>query len=288
MWCTAPRHTGRVPRGTAPDEERTGDRDLPRWPGRVGQLLVAPAMRVGRWGAANAVLVLTALVGGAVAVGLTSVSAEVYDAVVDAEGLAALDQPVLERSVAWRSPGLDTAVTWFTHLGGPVGMTLLATAVVLLMAFGWRSRTPVVLMLIAVAGSLTMTAAGKDLVGRARPPRSLAVPPFETSPSFPSGHTLNTTVIAGLVVYLVLRRLRRVGAGLVVIAGGAGFAVAMGLSRVFLGHHWLTDVIAAWTLGLGWLVVVVTAHRLHVTVRRRLRQQAPQAAPDLPSPHSPA
>lgn len=49
------------------------------------------------------------------------------------------------------------------------------------------------------------------------------------------------------------------------------FAVTMGLTRVYLGHHWLTDVVVAWALALAWLAVVITAHRLFLTTRRAER-----------------
>jgi len=147
-------------------------------------------------------------------------------------------------------------------------MAVLATVVTVVLALLWRSRTPLVLMVIAVAGSLSMTTVGKAVVGRARPPLADAVPPFESSPSFPSGHSLNSVVIAGLVAYLLVRRQQRKRTRALTVAVAGLFAVAMGLSRVFLGHHWLTDVLVAWTLGLAWLAVVITAHRLFLTVRR--------------------
>lgn len=253
-------------------EESIGGRDLARWrsvPGRaLAGWVVRRAATATTWGAAHLVLVLTALVGGAVAVAMTAAAAEVYEAVVDSDGIAGLDQPVLDRALALRSPGLDLWVTRFTDLGGPVGMPVLALALTLLMAVAWRSRTPLVLMVIAAAGSLAMTETGKRLVGRVRPPQHEAVPPFESSASFPSGHTLNATVVTTVVVYLVLRRVSAAWARVVVVAVGALFVLAMGLSRVFLGHHWLTDVVAGWALGLGWAAAVVTAHRLFLTVRR--------------------
>jgi L-ascorbate metabolism protein UlaG (beta-lactamase superfamily) len=47
------------------------------------------------------------------------------------------------------------------------------------------------------------------------------------------------------------------------------FVRAVGAPRNLLGYHWLTDVLVAWALGLGWLTVVITAHRLLLTLRRR-------------------
>jgi membrane-associated phospholipid phosphatase len=117
--------------------------------------------------------------------------------------------------------------------------------------------------------SITATTFGKKLVGRTRPDHADAVPPYEDSPSFPSGHTLNTTVVISLVVYLICLQFHAMQVRVTAITVGAIFIIAMGLSRVFLGHHWLTDVMAGWLLGLTWVGVVILAHRLFHLVRRR-------------------
>ncbi len=266
------------PRGPAPstEEHRIGRRDLTLWPTRTGRLVLEGVDRVvdhlgpvGRWGRANAALLVTVLVGGALVLVLDLLAAEVYEAVTEHDDLAVLDRPVLDAAVALRTPVREAAVTAFTDVGGTVGMPILVIVVTALLVALRRSWTPVVVMVVAAAGSLLMTVLGKDLVGRARPPATLAVPPLETSPSFPSGHTLNATVLVGALAYLTLLVVRRSWQRVLVATVAVAFIIAMGLSRVYLGHHWLTDVVAGWLLGLGWLAAVVTGHRVRLTLSRQ-------------------
>lgn len=225
--------------------------------------------RWGRWVVPYAALWITLLVGGVIVVVLAVLGAEVYDNVVDDVGLASLDKPALAFAEQLRSPGLDSAVTAFTNIGGGIGMPILGAILTAWLTFLSRTWRALIVVGGAAAFSVTATSLSKKLVGRTRPDHADAVPPYETSPSFPSGHTLNTTVVIGAVVYLACLQVQRTITRVGLIAAGVVFVVAMGLSRVYLGHHWMTDVIAAWLLGLAWLGTVVLAHRLFHTLRHR-------------------
>ena len=254
-------------------EESIGQRDLTRWPTAAGRALVHLVGRLAAGVSAHTVLYTTLLVGLVTVMGFAAGGAAIYESVAENDGISRLDQPALDTAITLRTPANTELATGFTHLGGPIGMTVIASLITVAMVWRWRSRTPLILMLIATAGSLLMTNVGKVIVGRARPPLSEAVPPYEYAFSFPSGHTLNSTVIAGVVAYLLLRRLRTTWARALTVVLAVVWAVVMGLSRVFLGHHWLTDVVFAWLLGTAWLALIITAHRLFLTVRRR-RQDA--------------
>ncbi|WDF33103.1 phosphatase PAP2 family protein [Arthrobacter agilis] len=251
----------------AHQDQYVGPRDLTRWPSRMGRFLVRCVSPLARWVGPHWALLLLIAIGGGVAALLTAASAEVYEAVVESDGVAALDQPALDLAVSLRAGWLDAFITGYTNIGGPIGMPILALGIMVLLAVRRRSWTPVILIPAAAFGSLLMTVAGKDAFGRLRPPMELAVPPYESSPSFPSGHSLNALVIAGIVAYLVVLRPHRKRIRALTVSLAVLFAVTMGLSRVFLGHHWLTDVLVAWTLGIAWLAVVITAHRLLLTFR---------------------
>ncbi|GAB3254678.1 phosphatase PAP2 family protein [Arthrobacter pigmenti] len=247
---------------------------MTRWNTPAGRFLVRLAARVAAWIGPRWAVLLILVVGGTVVTVMTAASAEIYDAVSESEDIASLDRPVLQAAIDLRTQWLNGAVTAFTDLGGKVIMPVLAAIATGILVYLRRSVAPLILMLVATAGSLVMTNVGKDSIGRMRPPLEAAVPPFSSSPSFPSGHTLNATVIAGVVAYILMLHLDSKWSRTVTIVVAAVFAAAMGLSRVYLGHHWLTDVVVAWTIGLAWLAVLITAHRLLFTLRNR-RKKAP-------------
>ena len=127
-------------------------------------------------------------------------------------------------------------------------------------------------LLASVFGSGAITAAVKLLVSRDRPSLPLAIDSAEQGFSFPSGHSLSSLALYGSLAYLLaqgLRSWRRVA----VVAGLLTVVVAVGASRVYLGYHWVSDVLGSWTLGVLWLSAVLTAERI-LTARRVV-------APDL-------
>jgi hypothetical protein len=169
-------------------DDRIGDRDLTTWRSGLGRRLLSlfaalnralrpVAGRVASWSSAHLAFVVFAAAALVAMVALVAGSEQVYESVTEGDGVAGLDEPVLDTMVGLRSPGLNGAVTVFTDIGGPIGMPVLATVAVVAIAV-WRRRwTPVVLTVIAAAGSLAMT-----VVGSSRPLRRGSAP----SPS-PSG-----------------------------------------------------------------------------------------------------
>lgn len=269
---------GKAGGNEAPEQGVTGEvsqdrfiagQDLTRWKSPIGRTLARGAEWITRLLGPYAALIITLVVGLAVALSLALAFGEVYESVTEADGVAGLDHPVLDAAKTIRSPALDVAITAYTNIGGTVGMPIIAVVIMIFLATRRKSWTPVILMLAAGLGSLLITVLGKPLFGRTRPDLADAIPPYEHSPSFPSGHSLNSLVIAGIVAYLVILRLKTLRARVITVAVAAAFAITMGLSRVYLGHHWLTDVLAAWAIGISWLALVITAHRLYLTVRTR-------------------
>jgi membrane-associated phospholipid phosphatase len=181
--------------------------------------------------------------------------------------LAGWDGRVTDAFVAWRTPGWSRAFWVFTLLGNlPVMSAVAGSAVVLLATWGKRAPAALVAGGLLVAEGITSLA--KWLVQRMRPSGAVALIREPRSYSLPSGHALLSLVFCGLLVYVAFRwvdgrrgsgagRPRGVAIKAAVVVVAAAVVVAVGVSRVYLGVHWGSDVLAGWCLGGAWLGVVL-------------------------------
>ncbi|MGV9723470.1 phosphatase PAP2 family protein [Nocardia beijingensis] len=164
----------------------------------------------------------------------------------------AIDQQWLQWTIAHRNNGLTAVAKAVSVVGGTLAMGILATVgwVVLAWRRLWRSALVVA---AAALGASILVVGGKHLVGRSRPAPMYQLV-TETNQSYPSGHTLGSTVVIGALLTIILPYLRRHLIRVAAITASVCTIAAIGLSRLYLGVHWPTDILAGWLLGGAWLL----------------------------------
>jgi membrane-associated phospholipid phosphatase len=182
-----------------------------------------------------------------------------------------VSHPLLTRSMR--------AVSWFGFR--PQSLVLPAATVGGTWLIGFRREARY--LCFAWAGSL-VSYTTKRFVQRPRPfgEGIIVTKANLRDSSFPSGHTLHYTVFWGFFAYLCFSEIR--GRWLRWLpTGGIGALIGLvGPSRIYLGHHWLTDVLASYCLGIGYLATLIGLHR------RRIGDDTPwRRGRRAPSDHSP-
>ncbi|MEH6664461.1 MAG: phosphatase PAP2 family protein [Brevundimonas sp.] len=224
---------------------------------------------------------LTALFVGAAGV-LTFV--EIADDMTEADGRA-LDGMILDALRPHADPGhawgpwwLEEAMADLTALGGISVLGLFALAVIGFLLIQ-RKRLSALMLVAGLAGGVALSEGFKSVFERERPPAQFqAVDTINAS--FPSGHALLSTVFYLTVGVMLARVLPSKRLKVWVMAMAVIVAMLVGLSRVYLGAHWATDVFAGWSLGAAWAMVLWLA--AHLIERFQRRHHAPLQ--DEPAP----
>ncbi len=172
-----------------------------------------------------------------------------------------------------RFPAGDAFFGALTHLGDGLVITAITSlAVVVLWAL--RRRGGAVFVAATVASSALANAGLKVLVDRTRPPQMLAVRPIPTSPSFPSGHTVSAFVLFGALAIVAVVEFGPGWRAWAFAAALVALGMLVGFSRLYLGVHWMTDVLGGWLLGVAWLALS-TIVWLEVRARGRAADSDP-------------
>lgn len=148
------------------------------------------------------------------------------------------------------------AMQWISNIGSP---TVLRCLIGVLAVVLWlrRARRLALWAAATIAGGALIDVVLKAAVGRARPHFAH---PVATAPggSFPSGHAFTATLAAGVLLLWALPLLSP-GGRIAAWIGAAVVPLAVGVSRVALGVHWLSDVVGGWVLGAGLLAATSAA-----------------------------
>lgn len=191
---------------------------------------------------------------------------EIAEDVVEGDTITVIDVQLAHWFRARAAEDFTRAMLFITHWNGIVGTSVMAT--LLAGWFAWRKAYYWLIVLLAtVPGGMLLNVVLKHIFRRQRP--SLEDPLLTLSTySFPSGHTVAATLFYGLLACYLVRRIRGWPRRALVVGAACAMVMLVALSRMYLGVHYLSDVMAATAEGGAWLAVCVTAvSTLH---RRRL------------------
>ncbi len=203
--------------------------------------------------------VITGLV---VSIIFTVIFVKIFDFVKDnGKDVTPFDRSLLYFMYHHRAPFLTTAAKVLAHMGSPPVIVGFAAVAAVVGLFWHRVRGAAWTLPIAVIGAGVIIQGVKLLVHRPRP--SFFAPILhESGFSFPSGHSLIAMVVYGLLGYFALNLFKNEAARLAVRIVTVLIVFSIGVSRVYVGVHYPTDVLAGWTAGVPWLIACLYLHEV--------------------------
>lgn len=197
--------------------------------------------------------------------------AEIAEAVVDGAPITALDLRLanwlhLHANDSTLLRNFLLVVTQLHSTPGALGLTALA---------GWwlvrhDARHWMLTLVAAVPGGMLLNVAMKHVFARARPHFDEPILLLSTY-SFPSGHTVAATLLYGVLACYFTRHARSWGARAAIVVAACAMVLLVAGSRLYLGAHYLSDVMAGMLEGCAWLAICVTSV---ATLRRRQAARA--------------
>ena len=188
----------------------------------------------------------------------TSLSAKLLRKLIGPFVTVLFDAPAVQYAAAHRVAGLTSVMKAVTTVGNDLYLwiaVLIGGAILARLTRSWR---PLLLLALAMLGAVSLNHIVKLAVTRTRPPSPFWAIPANDG-SFPSGHAAESAAVYRTLARIFGGTQKELGVKILTAAIGIIAPLLIGISRVYLGVHWPTDVVAGWALGGMWSAIVLTS-----------------------------
>lgn len=179
----------------------------------------------------------------------------------DTGGPTGLDRAVMYGVKEWHSPAATVFFRVITELGGPVTLAAI-TPVIAAVYWISRHKKAGLLVLSSVVGATVINLVLKGIFQRDRPDFWMHLVQ-ETGYSFPSGHAMASSALAIALLFLLWKTSTRWYALVISIS----YILLVGLSRMYLGVHYPTDIVAGWCVSFLWVSIVALALYQYMVIK---------------------
>ncbi|MDB5265283.1 MAG: hypothetical protein JWN64_854 [Parcubacteria group bacterium] len=189
----------------------------------------------------------------------------IVEDVVTSDRIVGIDVSIAKAIASMRTPALTKFFLFVTELGSTTSMLLIIAVITISYVFFAKKRY-VLPFLVTALGSTASVNIIKQLIARDRPDISIAFY-AEKLFSFPSGHSASSLAIFGFVAYVWVKRTHSTAVRILIVCLSVLLILAIGLSRLYLGVHYLSDVLGGYVLGILWLIIGISLVELRTKTK---------------------
>lgn len=166
-----------------------------------------------------------------------------------------IDTEIMNFVATFRDAGITKIFIFFTYLGNwqiIIGLSIVAVVILGLL----RKKREIIFLLAALISGEVIKELLKFLIHRPRPDISFSLI-SENGYAFPSGHAVMSVIFYGAIVYFIYKLCKKTRQKIILLTGLATLIILIGLSRIYLGVHWASDIVGGWLIGLSILAFFI-------------------------------
>lgn len=166
-----------------------------------------------------------------------------------------LDIQAIKRIQSFEQTNITLVMKFFSYIGDTLRVIIISVIILFILFKVFHQRKELILFLVVLIGSTILNVLLKNYFHRERP--NLVRMIIEDGYSFPSGHTMAALSLYGIISFLLWRHIPQQSGRILFICISAFFILGIGLSRIYLGAHYPSDVVGAYLISGSWLTFTI-------------------------------